>query len=89
MTCYEYLCERCGIHQEIYLPMSDYKTPQYCKKCGRKLMRVISKPAVIIPAWWTDSKNDYDAIAKPRTPEQKRKYKEFMEHSIPISQSTK
>jgi len=89
MPNYEYLCKKCKTNQERYLPMSNYKTPQYCEKCGKKLTRVISKPIIIIPAWWTDAKNDYDAIAKPRTPEQKEKYKTFMENSIPISQSVK
>lgn len=88
MPYYEYLCKNCNTHQERYLSILDYKIPQHCKKCGKQLTRIISKLAVLIPAWWTDSKNDYDAIAKPKTTLEKKKYKDFMENSIPISQST-
>lgn len=86
MPFYEYLCKNCNTHQERYLSFLDYKIPQHCKNCGKPLTRIISKLAVLIPAWWTDPNNDLN-IAKPQTDEQKRKYKKFMENSIPISSS--
>ena len=87
MPIYEYLCNNCNTHQERYLSVLDYKTPQHCENCGKKLTRVISKLSVLIPAWWTNPDNDLD-IAKPKTALEKKKYKEFMENSIPISRST-
>lgn len=88
MPCYEYLCKTCKTNQERYLPISDYRIPQYCKKCKKQLTRVISNPIVLIPAWWSNSDNDFD-IAKPQNEEQQKKYRDFMENSIPISRSTR
>lgn len=87
MITYEYLCKKCDTKQERYLSMSDYKIPQHCKKCGKQLIRVFSKPTMRIPMNWTNPDNDYN-IAKPKTALEKKKYGDFMENSIPISQST-
>jgi len=88
MPIYEYLCENCKTHQERYLSILDYKTPQHCKKCGKKLTRIISKLAVLIPAWWSGHGDDDIDVTKPQTEMQRKRYREFMENSIPISQST-
>ena len=85
MACYEYLCKKCNNHQEEYLSMLDYKTPQYCVKCGNLLNRIYNSFTIRgFPDGWSTF-ND-PAIAKPRTELEIKKYREFMENSQPISQ---
>lgn len=87
MAIYEYLCKKCNTYQDIYSPMSDYKTPQYCKKCNALLKRIYSPFAIRgFPKGWSTFNNP--DLMKPQTELQRKRQREFMENSIPISRST-
>lgn len=45
MPIYEYECRKCKAHIEVYQKISD-KPPSKCRKCGGKLERKISAPAI-------------------------------------------
>jgi len=45
MPIYEYECKKCQTRSEVYQKVND-KPPTKCKKCGGKLERVISAPAI-------------------------------------------
>jgi putative FmdB family regulatory protein len=45
MPIYEYECQKCNARQEVYQKASD-KPPKKCAKCGGKLERMISAPAI-------------------------------------------
>ena len=45
MPIYEYECQKCQARQEVYQKHND-KPPRKCSKCGGKLERMISAPAI-------------------------------------------
>lgn len=45
MPIYEYECRKCKAHLEVFQKMSD-KPPVKCRKCGGKLERQVSAPAI-------------------------------------------
>jgi putative FmdB family regulatory protein len=45
MPIYEYECKKCKAHIEVFQKVSD-KPPSKCRKCGGKLERKISAPAI-------------------------------------------
>ena len=45
MPIYEYECQKCNHRSEVFQKVSD-KPPTKCQKCGGKLERVISAPAI-------------------------------------------
>ena len=45
MPIYEYECQKCQARQEVYQKHND-KPPKKCSKCGGKLERMISAPAI-------------------------------------------
>ena len=45
MPIYEFECKKCKAHIEVYQRHSD-KSPTKCRKCGGKLEKVISAPAI-------------------------------------------
>jgi putative FmdB family regulatory protein len=45
MPIYEFECQKCKAHIEVYQRHSD-KSPTKCRKCGGKLEKVISAPAI-------------------------------------------
>ena len=45
MPIYEYECRKCKAHIEVFQKISD-KPPSKCRKCGGKLERKISAPAI-------------------------------------------
>jgi putative FmdB family regulatory protein len=45
MPIYEYECQKCQARQEVYQRVTD-KPPKKCSKCGGKLERMISAPAI-------------------------------------------
>lgn len=45
MPIYEYECQKCQARQEVYQKAND-KPPKKCSKCGGKLERMISAPAI-------------------------------------------
>ena len=45
MPIYEYRCKKCGAQREVFLKMSD-KQPTKCEKCGGRLEKLISSPAI-------------------------------------------
>ena len=45
MPIYEYECRKCKAHIEVFQKVSD-KPPTKCRKCGGKLERKISAPAI-------------------------------------------
>jgi putative FmdB family regulatory protein len=45
MPIYEYECRKCKAHMEVFQKVSD-KPPVKCRKCGGRLERKISAPAI-------------------------------------------
>lgn len=45
MPIYEYECRKCKAHMEVFQKVSD-KPPSKCRKCGGKLEKLISAPAI-------------------------------------------
>jgi putative FmdB family regulatory protein len=45
MPIYEYECRKCKSHIEVFQKVSD-KPPSKCRKCGGRLERKISAPAI-------------------------------------------
>jgi putative FmdB family regulatory protein len=45
MPIYEYECQKCNARQEVYQKVDD-KPPKKCSKCGGRLERMISAPAI-------------------------------------------
>jgi putative FmdB family regulatory protein len=45
MPIYEYECRKCKAHMEVFQKISD-KPPVKCRKCGGRLERKISAPAI-------------------------------------------
>lgn len=45
MPIYEYECQKCQARQEVYQKVND-KPPKKCIKCGGKLERMVSAPAI-------------------------------------------
>jgi putative FmdB family regulatory protein len=45
MPIYEFECKKCKAHIEVFQRVSD-KAPTKCRKCGGKLEKVISAPAI-------------------------------------------
>jgi putative FmdB family regulatory protein len=45
MPIYEFECRKCGAQVEVFQRVSD-KPPTKCKKCGGRLERLISAPAI-------------------------------------------
>ena len=45
MPIYEYECRKCKAHIEVFQKISD-KPPAKCRKCGGKLERMVSAPAI-------------------------------------------
>ena len=45
MPIYEYECKKCKAHIELFQRLSD-KPPTKCRKCGGRLEKVISAPAI-------------------------------------------
>lgn len=47
MILYDFICERCGIMEEIYVePEKISETEQLCPTCARKLRRKYSSPTI-------------------------------------------
>lgn len=45
MPIYEFECRKCKAHIEVFQKLSD-KPPTKCKKCGGRLEKLISTPAI-------------------------------------------
>lgn len=45
MPIYEFRCKKCDAHIEVYQKFSD-KSPSKCEKCGGRLEKVVSAPAI-------------------------------------------
>ena len=45
MPIYEFECRKCNAHLEVFQKMSD-KPPVKCRKCGGRLERKLSAPAI-------------------------------------------
>lgn len=45
MPIYEYECQKCKTRSEVYQKVKD-KAPTKCQKCGGRLERMISAPAI-------------------------------------------
>ena len=45
MPIYEFQCKKCKAHIEVYQKVSD-KHPAKCRKCGGRLEKLISAPAI-------------------------------------------
>ena len=45
MPIYEYECQKCNARQEVYQKVDD-KPPKKCAKCGGRLERMVSAPAI-------------------------------------------
>ena len=45
MPIYEFECKKCKAHSEVFQKLND-KQPTKCPKCGGKLERLVSAPAI-------------------------------------------
>lgn len=85
MPIYEFECRKCKAHIEVFQKMSD-KPPVKCRKCGGRLERKLSAPAIQFKGsgWYvTDyaskatkgekSESESSAEAKPDKSEKKTK----------------
>ena len=45
MPIYEFRCKKCSLQHEVFMKMSD-KPPAKCPKCGGRLEKLISSPAI-------------------------------------------
>jgi putative FmdB family regulatory protein len=45
MPIYEFACKKCKAHIEVFQRLSD-KQPTKCRKCGGKLEKIVSAPAI-------------------------------------------
>jgi putative FmdB family regulatory protein len=45
MPIYEFRCKKCNAHIEVFQKLSD-KPPVRCKKCGGRLEKIVSAPAI-------------------------------------------
>ena len=45
MPIYEFECRKCKAHSEVFQKLND-KPPTRCRKCGGRLERLISAPAI-------------------------------------------
>ena len=45
MPIYEFECKKCKAHSEVFQKLND-KPPTKCRKCGGRLERVLSAPAI-------------------------------------------
>ncbi|HEV8366949.1 MAG TPA: zinc ribbon domain-containing protein [Pyrinomonadaceae bacterium] len=91
MPIYEYQCRKCKAHTEAFQKVSD-KPLTKCKKCGGKLEKMISAPAIQFKGsgWYVtdysgkatkDDKSESDSAAEKKT---EKKTKE----SSPAKQTT-
>ena len=46
MPTYEYQCKECSSYLERVLPLSEYRSKQFCSKCGGELTRLLSRPII-------------------------------------------
>jgi putative FmdB family regulatory protein len=67
MPIYEYECRKCKAHIEVFQKVSD-KPPSKCRKCGGRLERKISAPAIQFKGsgWYV---TDYGKTTKSDTSE--------------------
>ena len=68
MPIYEFRCKKCANQIEVFQKMSD-KPPARCKKCGGRLERVISAPAIQFKGagWYvTDYARKDQGVAAPK-----------------------
>ena len=45
---YEYLCEKCNVITEEYVPTSSKSDWTFCSKCGEKAKKIISNSTFIL-----------------------------------------
>jgi putative FmdB family regulatory protein len=65
MPIYEYECRKCKAHIEVFQKVSD-KPPVKCRKCGGKLERLVSAPAIQFKGsgWYVTDYSDKSKKAK-------------------------
>ena len=92
MPIYEFECRKCKAHLEVFQKMSD-KPPVKCRKCGGRLERLMSAPAIQFKGsgWYvTDyagngrkaaEKAEKDAAAPAATSDDKKADKKTKESS--------
>ena len=78
MPIYEFECRKCKAHSEVFQKLND-KSPTKCRKCGGRLERLISAPAIQFKGsgWYV---TDYAGNGKKeKTSEEKSESKEKSE----------
>ena len=86
MPIYEYECRKCKAHMEVFQKISD-KPPSKCRKCGGKMERKISAPAIQFKGsgWYvTDyaskttksDRNESESTSETKTDKSEKKSKE-------------
>ena len=96
MPIYEYECQKCNNRSEVFQKVSD-KPPTKCQKCGGKLERVISAPAIQFKGsgWYvTDyagkaTKSDSETSSEPKTEKTGKSDKKATKESSPATKSDK
>jgi putative FmdB family regulatory protein len=69
MPIYEFECRKCKAHLEVFQKLND-KHPTRCRKCGGRLERLISAPAIQFKGsgWYV---TDYAGNGKKKKAEEK------------------
>jgi putative FmdB family regulatory protein len=86
MPIYEYECRKCKAHIEVYQKVSD-KPPAKCQKCGGKLERKISAPAIQFKGsgWYVtdyaakttkNEKSESESVSESKSDKTEKKTKE-------------
>jgi putative FmdB family regulatory protein len=85
MPIYEYECRKCKAHIEVYQKVSD-KPPAKCRKCGGKLERKISAPAIQFKGsgWYVtdygkttkNEKSESESVSESKSDKTEKKTKE-------------
>ena len=87
MPLYEFWCPKCKKFYDRFCSYKDIGN-QKCDKCGELLKRSYSSITFFVPSYFNPLPQNDPDILKPRTNLEQKKYREFMENSQPISQST-
>lgn len=67
MPIYEYECKKCKAHIEVFQKISD-KPPTRCRKCGGRLERLVSAPAIQFKGsgWYVTDYSDKSKSSKSK-----------------------
>lgn len=87
MPIYEYQCEACGEHMEVFQKVSD-PDPKQCPTCGKnKLSRIVSAPSFQLKGegWYV---TDFRDKGKPKPKQESPKKEEAKKETVKSEKKT-